>query len=73
MRTGVFFCPADGSRNFNTDAIAKYSANLPDVETVQIMRPDSRPDVKFICEQIRSNNLERIVIAGDMPGTRSKG
>lgn len=68
MRTGVFFCPADGSRNLNLDAIAKYSANLPDVETVQILRLNSRPDVKFIGEQIRSNNLERIVIAGDMPG-----
>jgi len=68
MRTGVFFCHTDESRNLNIDAIAKYSANLPEVETVQILRLKPLPQVKFISEQIKSNNLERIVLAGDMPG-----
>lgn len=68
MRTGVFFCQAQDNRNLNIDAIAKYSANLPEVETVQILRLKPLPDVKFISDQIRSNNLERIVLAGDMPG-----
>lgn len=68
MRTGVFFCQAQDNRNLNIDAIAKYSANLPEVETVQILKLKPLPDVKFICEQIRSNKLTRIVIAGDMPG-----
>jgi len=68
MRTGVFFCQAEDNRNLNIDSIAKYSANLPEVETVQILRLKPLPEVKFIYEQIRSNNLGRIVIAGDMPG-----
>lgn len=52
----------------NIDAIAKYSANLPDVETVQILGLKPHPDVEILSGLIRSNNLERIVIAGDMPG-----
>lgn len=68
MRTGIFFFQADDSRNLNIDAIAKYSANLPEVETVQILRPKPLPAVDFIVGQIRSNKLDRIVIAGDMPG-----
>jgi heterodisulfide reductase subunit A len=58
----------DDSRNLNIDAIAKYTANLPEVETVQILGLKPHPDVNILCEQIQSNNLERIVIAGDMPG-----
>jgi heterodisulfide reductase subunit A len=68
MRTGVFFCQMEDSRNLNIDAIAKYSANLPEVETVQILGVKPHPEVKILCEQIKSNNLGRIVIAGDMPG-----
>ncbi len=68
MRTGIFFCQAQDNMNLNIDSIAKYSANLPDVETVQILRPRPLPGIDFICEQIKSNNLERIVLAGDMPG-----
>ena len=68
MRTGIFFCQMEENRNLNTDAIAKYSANLPDVETVQILALRRPPEVKILCEQIKSGKLERIVIAGDMPG-----
>jgi len=68
MRTGVFFCQTQDNRNLNIDSIAKYSANLPEVESVQILRLKPLPDVKFLSEQIRSNKLGRIVIAGDMPG-----
>jgi len=56
------------TRNLNIEAIAKYSANLPKVETVRILKLRHPPDVKDICEMIRSGNLERLVIAGDMPG-----
>ena len=48
MRTGVFFCQTGDNRNLNIDAIAKYSANLPEVETVQILRLKPLPDVKFL-------------------------
>jgi heterodisulfide reductase subunit A len=68
MRTGVFFCQTDDCMNLNIDSIAKYSANLPDVETVQILGLKFPPDVVFLSEQITSYNLGRIVIAGDMPG-----
>lgn len=68
MRTGIFFCSTNGNNNLNIDAIAKYSANLPEVETVQILKSSPLPDARFISEQIRSNELGRIVIAGDIPG-----
>ncbi len=68
MRTGVFFCQIQDNRDLDIEAIAKYSANLPEVETVQILRLKPLPDVGFLSEQIRMNKLERIVIAGDMPG-----
>ncbi|MDP4224408.1 MAG: FAD-dependent oxidoreductase, partial [Bacteroidota bacterium] len=68
MRTGVFFCQIENKKELNIDAIAKYSANLPDVETVQILSLKPLPDVKYLCDLIESCNLDRIVIAGDMPG-----
>src|SRR4030066_217439 len=68
MRTGVFFCQMEDSRNLNNNPLEKYTANLPEGETVQILGLKPHPDLKALCEQIQSNNLERIVIAGDMPG-----
>jgi len=68
MRTGIFFCQKDKNTGLNFEAIAKYSANLPEVETVQILRFGQLPELKILTEQIKVNNLERIVIAGDMPG-----
>jgi heterodisulfide reductase subunit A len=68
MRTGVFFCQVEENKTLNIDSIAKYSANLPQVETVQIIRLNLKPTVKFLSDQIKTFNLERIVIAGDMPG-----
>lgn len=68
MRTGVFFCQTGDNRNLNIDAIAKYSANLPEVETVQILRLKPLPDLRFLRDQITNHSLGRIVIAGDIPG-----
>lgn len=68
MRTGVFFCQSDEQWDSKIDAIAKYSANLPEVETVQDMGVKPRIDIENLSKQIKSRNLERIVIAGDMPG-----
>lgn len=68
MRTGVFFCQTENNRDLNIDAIAKYTANLPDVETVQVLSVKPPFEINFLCEQIKSHHLSRIVIAGDMPG-----
>ncbi len=68
MRTGVFFCQPYENRELNIDAIAKYSANLPNVETVVILKPDSSLKAAELSERIKFSSLERIVIAGDMPG-----
>jgi hypothetical protein len=35
MKTGVFFCQLDDTWPTDVDAVAKYSANLPDVQTVK--------------------------------------
>ncbi len=68
MRTGVFFCQINNINMLNIDAIAKYSANLPEVETVRVMGLKPHPEVETLAGQIKSNKLDRIVIAGDMPG-----
>ena len=68
MRTGVFFCQLDDQWNTDIDAIAKYSANLPDVETVQNLGVMPLLDYKTLSEKISSKNLDRVVIAGDVPG-----
>ncbi|MBM3404851.1 MAG: CoB--CoM heterodisulfide reductase iron-sulfur subunit A family protein [Bacteroidetes bacterium] len=68
MRTGIFFCQVEDGKNLNIDAIAKYSANLTGVEIVQIMGFRPHLDVNTLRELILTNNLDRIVVAGDMPG-----
>jgi heterodisulfide reductase subunit A len=68
MRTGVFFCQVEDGTTINIDAVAKYSANLPGVETVQILGNRPSLDAKTLSNQIKMNRLDRIVIAGDMPG-----
>ena len=68
MRTGVFFCLVDVNLTMDIDAIAKYSANLPEVETVEILGAKANMDISSICDKIVIESLERIVIAGDMPG-----
>lgn len=68
MRTGVFFIPSDTNQNLRIEMIAKYAANLAEVETVQILTSLAPPDAEKIKEQILANKLDRIVIAGEMPG-----
>lgn len=68
MRTGVFFCQVDEHDRLNLDSVAKYAANLPEVETVVNLGLQPTLRAEDLAEIISSNNLERIVISGDMPG-----
>ena len=68
MRTGVFFCQVDEQWKIDIDAIAKYTLNLPEVESVQDLGILPKIDLDKLSDNIISNNLERIVVAGDLPG-----
>ncbi len=68
MRTGVFFCQVDEQWNIDIDAIAKYTLNLPEVESVQNLGINPDIDLDKLSDSIKSRNLERIVVAGDLPG-----
>ncbi len=68
MRTGVFFCQVDDQSKIDIDAIAKYALNLPEVESVQNLGINPEIDVINLSDSIKSRNLERIVVAGDLPG-----
>ncbi len=68
MRIGVFFCQLDETKKFSIESVAKYSANLPDVVTVQILGVNPRLVSDVLSGRIKQDNLDRIVIAGDTPG-----
>lgn len=68
MRTGVFFCQVDEQWSIDIDAIAKYTLNLPEVESVQNLGINPDIDLDKLSDSIKSRNLERIVVAGDLPG-----
>jgi heterodisulfide reductase subunit A len=68
MRTGVFFCQVDEHWSIDIDAIAKYTLNLPEVESVQNLGINPDIDLDKLSNSIKSRNLERIVVAGDLPG-----
>lgn len=67
MRTGIFFCQVEEG-TLNIEAIAKYSSNLPGVEVVRNFGLKPKIDSIKISQLIKLEKLERIVIAGDMPG-----
>jgi heterodisulfide reductase subunit A len=68
MRTGVYFCQVEKSAELNLDAVAKYSLNLPGVETVEILGVQPRLDPHSLAESLKRGRIERVVIAGDQPG-----
>ena len=68
MRTGVFFCQLDDQWKIDIDAIAKYSANLPDVETVLNLGINPKLKADSLSDKIKSSHLDRVVVAGDLPG-----
>ncbi len=68
MRIGIFFCQVDEEKNLNIDTVAKYSANLPEVEMVRILGVKPSLNPMAICRELKENHIQRVVIAGDMPG-----
>jgi len=68
MRTGVYFCQIKGNGHINLDAVAKYAANLPEVEEVQIYGVRPHLDPHTLALQLKKKEIGRVVIAGDSPG-----
>ena len=68
MRIGIFFCLAGTDKNLNIDAVAKYSANLPGVELVKVLGIRPRLNSMELCKELKDNHIQRVIIAGDMPG-----
>lgn len=68
MRTAIYFCQVENPINLDIHAISKYAANLPGVELVRVMGIMPRLQASAISEEMILNRVERVVIAGDMPG-----
>jgi heterodisulfide reductase subunit A2 len=70
MRIGVYICEAGGGTAgaVNLEAVAHYAANLPQVESVQVLGLLPKLDPEKLADGITSERLDRIVIAGDSPG-----
>ena len=67
MKTGIFFCQLSENWPTDIDAVAKYSANLPNVQTVKDFGIRPKIYVEDLIQLIKTNNLERVVIAGERP------
>ena len=68
MRVGVFIARSLPENGVNLQAIANYVTNLSAVEKVRILESPPRLNSKDLAEEIRAEELERIVLAGDSPG-----
>ena len=68
MRVGVFIGQAVRAGELNTGALAAYAANLPTVNHVRVLGFRPRLDPAQLAGEIRQEQVERIVIAGDSPG-----
>ena len=68
MPTGVFFCQYEDGKNLNIESIAKYAANLPEVEIVQNFGIRPHLEAEALSVIFKKYPIDRVVIAGDMPG-----
>ncbi len=68
MKVGVFIVPSQKGDGINLQAIANYVANLPKVEKVRILDRKPRLKPEELAAEIRSESLQRIVLAGLSPG-----
>ena len=67
-RVGVFIGQFNSGSRIAFDALASYAANLRAVEKVRLLGFRPKVDVKAMAEEIRREQLDRIVLAGDSPG-----
>jgi len=68
MKVGVFIVRSQQDDGINLQAIANYVANLPKVEKVRILEREPRLKSEKLAAEIRSESLQRIVLAGCSPG-----
>ena len=70
MRTGVYLCQT-GTGDLdavNLHSVVSYAGNLPNVEMVKDMGTMPALNIETLAAEIRANDLQRVVIAGDSPG-----
>jgi len=68
MRIGVYVCQAEEPSAVNLEAVAKYAANLREVEVAECFGVHPRLLPADLAEKVKRHRLDRVVIAGDSPG-----
>jgi heterodisulfide reductase subunit A len=68
VKTALFFCQVEDGGGVNVASVAKYAANLPDVERVEQLGVRPVIDPEAVGAQLRAAGVGRVVIAGDQPG-----
>jgi heterodisulfide reductase subunit A2 len=68
MKVGVFIGQALAVSEINTGALAAYASNLPTVKHVRVLGFRPKLDPEQLADEIRREEIERIVLAGDSPG-----
>jgi heterodisulfide reductase subunit A len=70
MRIGVYLCQTGTAdiEAVNVHSVEHYAANLPQVELVKDLGTLPPLDLEALAAEIRENQLELVVIAGDSPG-----
>ncbi|MFH1017137.1 MAG: CoB--CoM heterodisulfide reductase iron-sulfur subunit A family protein [Pseudomonadota bacterium] len=68
MRIGVFLGQVFKEDGVDLQSVAKYAANLQGVEKVRVLGFHPRLEPRALADEIRKEELERIVLAGDSPG-----
>lgn len=68
MNVGVFIGQALSAGELPTSTLAAYASNLPSVKHVRTLGFRPRLDPAQLAEEIKTQQLGRIVIAGDSPG-----
>ncbi|MCX6364060.1 MAG: FAD-dependent oxidoreductase, partial [Actinobacteria bacterium] len=70
MRTGVYLCQTGTGDLDAVDlhSVVGYAGNLPNVEMVKDLGTMPALSIETLAADIRANELQRVVIAGDSPG-----